>query len=112
VYRCRRVDGNQKKNQPALAKQARASEKKRAGRRIHEIVLPRTKEKNLVAREHMFAGVVPELVIKEVAAAKVMQQRQRGKHSRRRDKDEQHGTKPERAAESLVKRPERIRGHD
>ena len=60
----------------------------------------------------MFAGVVPELVIKEVAAAKVMQQRQRGKHSRRRDKDEQHGTKPERAAESLVKRPERIRGHD
>jgi len=33
------------------------------------------------------ACVVPELVIKDVAAAKVMQQRQRGKNSRGRDKD-------------------------
>jgi hypothetical protein len=56
--------------------------------------------------------VVPELVIKEVAAPKVMQQRQRGKHSRRRDKDEQQATKLGRAVEALIKRPESIRNYD
>jgi hypothetical protein len=41
-----------------------------------------------------------------------MHHRQYGKDSRRGDKDEQHGTTPERTGEALIKRPESIRGYD
>src|SRR4029453_16739221 len=63
------VDCNQKKNQSSLTKQTCAGQKKRAGRRVHKIVLPSAKEINLITRPHVFAGGVPEFVIKDGLAA-------------------------------------------
>ena len=107
-----RVDRNQKKNQSSLAEQARASEKKRAGRRIHKIVLPRTKEKDFIPREHMFAGVVPKFIIKDGAAAEIMQERKDRKHNRDRDKDQKQYTKTHRAVESALQRGETSRADE
>src|SRR5690242_5108644 len=70
-----RVDANEKKNQPALAKQARSRQKQRTWRRIHEIVFPRVKEIDFMACEDMLAGFVPKFVIKESAAPEVAQKR-------------------------------------
>src|SRR6266581_1764674 len=87
---CRRVNRDQQKDQSSLSEQACTSEKKRAGRRIHEIVLPRAKEINFMACKDMLPGFVPKFVIKESAAPEVAQKRKSRKHNRRDDKhDEQ-----------------------
>src|SRR4029077_7601861 len=83
----RRIDRDQEKNQPSLSEQACTSEKQRAGRRIHEIVLPRAKKINFMACEDMLAGFVPKFVIKESAAPEVAQKRKSRKHNRRYDKN-------------------------
>src|SRR6266513_3949756 len=82
------VDRDEKKNQSSLTEQTRAREKKRARRRVHEIVFPSTEEINFVACQHMFAGGVPEFVIKDCMTAEIPQKRKRGEDCRGNDKEQ------------------------
>src|SRR5207249_10264551 len=88
----------------SLSEQACTSEKQRAGRRIHEIVLPGAKEINFMACEDMLAGFVPKFVIKESAAPEVAQKRKRRKHNRRDDKLDEQCAKSGGAVDSTTQR--------
>jgi hypothetical protein len=96
------VDRDEKKDQSTLTKQTRASEKKCARRRIHEIVLPGTKEKDFIAGEHALACLVPQLVIKNGAAPEITQQWKHGKQSRHHDEENQRCTESRRVVEPTV----------
>jgi hypothetical protein len=71
------VDHHKKKNEPSLPEQTCARQKERAWRRIHEIVFSGVKEKDFIARQHTFAGGVPDFVVKNRVAAEVAKKRKR-----------------------------------
>jgi len=81
-----RVDHHKKENEPSLPEQTCACQKERAWRRIHEIVFAGAKEKDFIACQHMFAGGVPEFVVKNRVAAEVAKKRKRRENCRRPNK--------------------------
>ena len=83
-----RVDRDEHENKSALAEHAGDGEKKRADRRIDEIVFAATTQKiDLVAGENVPAGFVPGPVIDHVLAAETAKQRQDRKDECDSDKD-------------------------
>src|SRR5262249_21339472 len=96
------VDRDEKKNQSSLTKETRARQKKRARRRIHEIVFPRTEKIDFIARQHMLASGIPELVIEDRMAAPVTQERKHREDNRRYEKRREQYAKSERVIGSTI----------